>query len=253
VSDLEEVQHVIRSGADEELLNLGRGMMAIHLVVRQMSLSSELFKIATADLMHNARSEPEDRASSQQSLIDAVQTLIDIARLFEQGLGGEEITAYNSYVLVTYPTSESDREALHVLAAMIACKIGLSAFDWVLQHLQPLRTDLPYTGIKRSALALVSRAFSLNKRFFLTERGEFSVRMAEVIRSSGGPCSLRNIEREGNWRCASFRWRCAFVSGTTDTTACPDLLACWLGFHDACWIGRGGEALPAMGSNALWV
>jgi hypothetical protein len=182
VSDLHEMQHVIRSDPDEELLSLARGIVAVHLVVRQMSLSKQLFKLATGDLMHNVQCEPEDRTSGQECFIDAVETLIAIARLVERGLGGEEIAAYNNYVLVTYLKSESDREALLILAAMIACNIGLGAFDWVLQHMQPLKVVLPHPEDKHSALALVSREVSLDKRFFLTEGGEFSFRMGGADR-----------------------------------------------------------------------
>ena len=178
VSDLHEMQHVVRSDADAELLSLARGIVAVHLVVRQIALSPQLFKLATGDLMHNVRSEPGDRASSQECFIDAVRTLVAIARLSEQGLGGEAIAAHSNYVLVTYLKLESDREALLTLTAMIACNIGLSAFDWVLEHMQPLKVVLPVPGEKdHSALALVSRTFSLDKRFFLTEGGTFSFRM----------------------------------------------------------------------------
>jgi hypothetical protein len=177
VSDVADKEHIIGSDPDEELLNGCRAWLTIHLVVRQMSLSQQLFNIAKGDLMHIARSGTDERTSSKECFIDAVETLLTIALLLEQGLDRQELAAYNGFELITSLNSESNREAILLLAAMIACNIGLGAFDWAQENLQPVRVDLPYPGVQHSALALVSRAHSLNRRFFLTDGGQFSFRM----------------------------------------------------------------------------
>ena len=177
VSDIAEMEDVIGSDSNEELLNVSRAMMTIHLVVRQMSLSQQLFQIANGELMHIAQSGTAEGISSQERFIDAVETLLIIAHLHEQGLDGQEIAVYNEYELITRLTEEPNREAILLLAAMIACNIGLGAFDWTQENLQLLRIDLPYPGRRHSALALVSRAHSLNNSFFLTDGGQFSMRM----------------------------------------------------------------------------
>ena len=174
VVDLADFQHIVGTNPDADTLKVAHALMTIHLVVRQMSIAQETFKQANADLMHESRAPLEERPLC---FIDAVQNLICIARLFEQGLSAQDIAAYNDYALLSYLRSEVDRKALLILAGMVACNIGLSAFEWVQEHLQPLRIDLPYQSSKLSAIALVKRGMSLEQRFFMTDGGEFSFHM----------------------------------------------------------------------------